>query len=478
MSSSVSEAGVTPPRYPDYRIISLILACAIFMEQMDATVLATALPTLARDFGVAAPAMSIAMTSYLLALAVLIPASGAIADRFGLRRVFGASIWVFVGGSILCSLADSLPTMVAARVLQGAGGAMMAPLGRLILLRTVERRHLVSAMAWTLVPAFIGPMLGPPLGGFFVSYLDWRWIFYINVPIGIAGFLLVRRFIPEIPTETTPARFDLRGFVLCGTALGCLLFGLEMVSQQDGIGTASWLLAIGGSAALGYLWHARHHPAPLLDLSLLRIDSFRLSVIGGALMRITQGAHPFLLPLLFQIGFGMSAAHSGRLILATALGALLMRSITPQLLRRFGYRNSLIGNGVLASLGYMVCALFRPDWPPALMFGLLLCCGAFMSFQFAAYNTIAYENVPASRMSRASSLYTTLQQLMLSVGVCAGAMILKLAMLAGDHTQPAQRDFSLAFCVVSLISLSATWWHVRFDKDAGQEMSGHRASSG
>ncbi|RXE22140.1 MFS transporter, partial [Xanthomonas perforans] len=218
MSSSVSEAGATPPRYPDYRIISLILACAIFMEQMDATVLATALPTLARDFGVAAPAMSIAMTSYLLALAVLIPASGAIADRFGLRRVFGASIWVFVGGSILCSLADSLPTMVAARVLQGAGGAMMAPLGRLILLRTVERRHLVSAMAWTLVPAFIGPMLGPPLGGFFVSYLDWRWIFYINVPIGIAGFLLVRRFIPEIPTESTPARFDLRGFVLCGTA--------------------------------------------------------------------------------------------------------------------------------------------------------------------------------------------------------------------------------------------------------------------
>lgn len=362
MSSSVSEAGAAPaPRYPDYRIISLILACAIFMEQMDATVLATALPTLARDFGVAAPAMSIAMTSYLLALAVLIPASGAIADRFGLRRVFSASIWVFVGGSILCSLADSLPTMVAARVLQGAGGAMMAPLGRLILLRTVERRHLVSAMAWTLVPAFIGPMLGPPLGGFFVSYLDWRWIFYINVPIGIAGFLLVRRFIPDIPSESAPARFDLRGFVLCGTALGCLLFGLEMVSQEDGIPRASWLLAIGGATALGYLWHARQHPAPLLDLSLLRIDSFRLSVIGGALMRITQGAHPFLLPLLFQISFGFSAARSGRLILATALGALLMRSITPQLLRRFGYRNSLIGNGVLASLGYMVCALFRPD---------------------------------------------------------------------------------------------------------------------
>ncbi|MEE7547988.1 DHA2 family efflux MFS transporter permease subunit [Xanthomonas sp. Kuri4-1] len=469
-------AAAPAPRYPHYRVISLILACAIFMEQLDATVLATALPTLARDFGVAAPAMSIALTSYLLALAIGIPASGAIADRFGLRRVFCASIWVFVGGSILCSLADSLPAMVAARFAQGAGGAMMAPLGRLILLRTVERRHLVSAMAWTLVPAFVGPMLGPPLGGLFVSYLDWRWIFYINVPIGIAGFLLVRRFIPEIPTVSAPRRFDLRGFVLCGLALGCLLFGLEMISQQDGLRPALVLLATGAAAAFGYLWHARRHPAPLLDLSLLRIDSFRLSVIGGALMRVTQGAHPFLLPLLFQIGFGFSAAYSGRLILATALGALLMRSVTPRLLRRFGYRNSLIGNGVLASLGYMVCALFRPDWPPALMFGLLLCCGAFMSFQFAAYNTIAYENVPGPRMSTASSLYTTLQQLMLSVGVCAGALLLKAAMALGGHAQPQLSDFSAAFCVVSLISLSSTWWHLRFDRHAGQELSGHRAA--
>lgn len=468
-------ATTPPPRYPNYRLISLILACAIFMEQMDATVLATALPTLARDFGVDAPAMSIAMTSYLLALAIGIPASGAIADRFGLRRVFCWSIGVFVGGSILCSLADSLPAMVAARLVQGAGGSMMVPLSRLILLRTVERRHLVSAMAWTLVPAFLGPMLGPPLGGLFVTYMDWRWIFYINVPLGIAAFVLVRRFIPDIAADALPRRFDLRGFALCGLALGCLLFGLEMVSQHGGLRPALILLGIGGSAALGYLWHARRHPAPLLDLSLLRIDSFRLSVIGGALMRVTQGAHPFLLPLMFQIGFGLSAAHSGRLVLATALGALLMRSITPPLLRRFGYRNSLIGNGVLASLGYMVCALFRPGWPPALMFGLLVCCGAFMSFQFAAYNTIAYENVPSTRMSTASSLYTTLQQLMLSVGICTGALILKTAMMVGGHQQPQLSDFSAAFCVVSLISLSSTWWHLRFDKNAGQEMSGHRA---
>ncbi len=476
---SPSQAAAAPaPRYPDYRLISLILACAIFMEQMDATVLATALPTLARDFGVAAPAMSIALTSYLLALAIGIPASGAVADRFGLRRVFCASIWVFVGGSVLCSLADDLPTLVVARFLQGAGGAMMAPLGRLILLRTVERRHLVSAMAWTLVPAFIGPMLGPPLGGVFVTYLDWRWIFYINVPIGIAGFVLVRRFIPEIPSESAPGRFDFLGFVLCGVGLGCLLFGLEMISQRDGLAHALLLVCIGAGASLGYLWHARRRANPLLDLSLLRIDSFRLSVIGGSLMRITQGAQPFLLPLLFQIGFGYSAAQSGRLVMATAVGSIAMRLLTPRLLRRYGYRNALIGNGVFASLGYLVCALFQPDWAPELMFGLLVCCGAFMSFQFAAYNTIAYEHVPGPRMSAASSLYSTLQQLMLSVGVCAGALFLKTAMAASGHAQPQLRDFSIAFLAVTAVSFSSLRWHLRFAPDAGSEMSGHRRGEG
>jgi EmrB/QacA subfamily drug resistance transporter len=476
LPSQPQVASPPSPRYPHYRTISLILACAIVMEQMDATVLATALPTMARDFNVAAPAMSIALTSYLLALAVLIPTSGTLADRYGLRRVFCASIGVFIAGSVLCSLANSLETMVAARIVQGAGGAMMVPLSRLILLRTVERRHLLSAMTWTLVPAFLGPMLGPPVGGMFVTYLDWRWIFYINVPLGVAAIVLVRRFIPAIPSAAQPLRFDLRGFVLCGTALGCLLFGLELISHREQRSLAVSLLGIGGAALCGYLWHARRHPAPLLDLSLLKIDSFRLSVISGSLMRVTQGAHPFLLPLMFQLGFGYSAAHSGRLVLATALGALLMRSFSPYLLRCFGYRNALIGNGILASLGYAVCALFRPDWPPALMFGLLVCCGAFMSFQFVAYNSIAYEEVPEARVSAASTLYTTLQQLMLSVGVCTGALMLNASMAVNDHAVPKLADFSLAFLVITLISFSSLRWHLKFSRDAGSEMSGHRYS--
>lgn len=474
LSEEKAGASALPrPAFPDYRITSLIVACAVFMEQMDATVLATALPTMAHDFQVGAPAMSIAMTSYLLALAILIPVSGVMADRYGSKRVFSASIGVFVLGSILCSLTHSLPMMVAARLLQGAGGAMMAPIGRLILLNTVERRNLVSAMSWTLVPAFLGPLAGPPLGGFIVTYLDWRWIFYLNVPIGLLGFWLVRRFIADIPSASRPARFDLRGFVLCGVGLGCLLFGFEQVGQNADLTDAAILLALGASGCLGYLWHARRRADPLLDLSLLRIDSFRLSVISGSLMRITQGAQPFLLPLLFQIGFGYSAVRSGQLVLATSLGAVLTRSVTPRLLRLVGFRRGMVANGVLASLGYAVCAFFRPDWSFALMFGLLMCCGAFMSFQFAAYNTVAYEAVPATRMSAANSFYTTLQQLMLSVGVCSGALILKLSMAASRHPEPQLRDFSLAFLIVTLISLSSTRWHLAFAPDAGHELSGH-----
>lgn len=472
---TVASANPAPAQvFPDYRVTSLIVACAIFMEQLDATVLATALPTMARDFQVSAPSMSIAMTVYLLALAILIPASGAVAERFGTKRVFNTSIAVFVLGSIACSFAGSLPMMVAARLLQGTGGAMMAPIGRLIVLRTVERRHLVSAMSWTLIPAFLGPLMGPPLGGFIVTYLDWHWIFYINVPIGALGYWLVRRYILEIPASTQPVRFDLTGFVLCGVSLGSLLFGFEMIGQSADLIRALALIAVGSAAGLGYLWHAGHRRDPLLDLSLLKIDSFRLSVISGSLMRITQGAQPFLLPLMFQIGFGLSAVRSGELILATTLGAIVMRSLTPGLLRRVGFRRGMLVNGVLSSLGYAVCALFRPEWPFALMFGLLFCCGAFMSFQFAAYNTVAYEAVPTERVSAASSIYTTLQQLMLSLGICTGALVLKLSMSVNGHASLQLPDFSIAFVVVSLISLSSIRWHLRFAPDAGHELSGYR----
>ena len=478
IEEKVEATAASQPVYPDYRIISLIVGCAIFLEQVDGTVLATALPTMARDFGVTAPAMSVAVTSYLLALAILIPVSGAIADRFGTKRVFNSSMVVFIIGSILCSLTHSLPMMVAARLVQGMGGAMMAPVGRLVILRTVERRYLVSSMMWTLIPAVLGTMAGPPLGGFIVQYFDWRWIFYINLPIGVIGFWLVRRYVPVVHCTTKPAPFDWLGFALCSIGLGCLLFGLESFGQNTDLRNAFALVAIGAAACVAYVRHAKRRIHPAVDLTLLRIDSFRLSVISGSLMRITQGAQPFLLPLMLQIGLGFSALHSGQLILAISVGALLARAITTHLLRWIGFRRAMVYNGVLASLSYAVCAFFQADWPFWLMFGLLMGCGIVMSIQFTAYNTIAYEAVPTDRMSAANSFYSTLQQLMLSIGVCSGALILKLAMAISHNAEPSRLNFSAAFLIVTLISISSTRWHRAFAHDAGHEMSGHRQRSG
>ncbi len=445
----------------------------MFMEQLDATVLTTALPTMARDFGVTAPSMSVALTSYLLSLAIFIPASGRIADRYGSRKVFRAAIVVFVIGSILCAQAPSLPLLVAARAFQGLGGAMMMPVGRLVLLRSVERRDMVSAMSWLLVPALIGPIIGPPVGGLIVTYLDWRWIFYINVPIGILGAVLVTRFIADVRGDR-PEPFDASGMLLSGAALCCLFFGFELTSRAGEGMPALLLLAAGSVFGAIYIGHARRTRDPILDLSLMRLPSFGSAVIAGALTRITQGAHPFLLPLMLQLEFGLSAVQSGTIVIATALGSLVMKAIAPRVLRRFGFRSSLIVNGVIASGGYAICAAFRPDWPYGAIFAVLLCCGFFMSFQFTAYNIVAFDEVPAPRMSAATSFYTTFQQLMLSVGICVAATALQGSMLVRHHASPALQDFSAAFLTVTAISTLATIWNTRFSAGAGAEISGHR----
>ena len=473
MSSAPEQPSALSAAAPNFRTIALIVASAMFMEQLDATVLATALPTMAREFGVTAPNMNVALTSYLLSLAVFIPASGTVADRFGSKTVFRAAIAVFTLGSICCAQASSLQLLVAARILQGLGGAMMMPVGRLVLLRSVERRNLVSAMSWLLVPALIGPIIGPPVGGFIVTYLDWRWIFYINVPIGLLGFTLVSLFI-ENHREPRTERFDLVGLLLSGTSLACLFFGFEMTSHTGEGAVAGVCLAIGLVLGTGYVLHARRIPAPVLDLSLMRIPSFGLSVIGGALTRVTQGAQPFLLPLMLQLEFGLSAAQSGSIVVATAVGSMIMKSVAPRLLRRFGFRRSLIVNGLIASGGYAICAAFRPGWPFAVMFAILLLCGFFMSFQFTAYNTVAYDEIPTERMSAATSFYATFQQLMLSVGISVAALALQGSMLARGHVAPSLGDFSAAFLTVTAISLLATLVNIRFKPDAGAEISGHR----
>jgi EmrB/QacA subfamily drug resistance transporter len=459
---------------PNFRIIAMIIASAMFMEQLDATVLATALPTMARDFGVSAPAMSIALTSYLLSLAIFIPASGKVADRFGSRTVFRTAIGVFILGSILCAWAPNLTFLVFARLVQGLGGAMMMPVGRLVLMRSVERKNLVSAMSWLLVPALIGPILGPPVGGMIVTYLDWRWIFYINVPIGCLGFVLVSLYIEEFKGERD-GPFDMLGLVLSGISLGSLLFGFEMSSRGGEAVLAASLISIGLVFGIAYLRHARRHPSPILDFSLMRIPTFSASVVAGSLTRITQGAQPFLLPLMLQLGFNLSAASAGGIVVATALGSMTMKAVAPKILKQFGFRNSLIINGLISTFGYALCAAFRPDWPMPLIFVILYFCGFFMSFQFTAYNTVAYDEIGRERMSSATSFYTTFQQLMLSLGICIGALALHGSMLASGHERPELGDFSVAFLVVTAISVTATIWNMRFSSSAGADISGHRA---
>ncbi len=455
------------------RTTALIVASALFMEQLDGTVLATALPTMARSFNVDALHMNVALTAYLLSLAVFIPASGKAADRFGTRTVFRAAIGLFTIGSILCAQAPTLAFLVAARILQGIGGAMMVPVGRLVLLRSVSKADLVAAMAWLMIPATIGPILGPPVGGFIVSYLDWRWIFYINVPIGIVGIVLVTLFIEDV-REPGRVNFDLVGLLFSGIALSCLMFGLEMASR--GVGSrwlTGGLVAAGVISAVLYFLHARRHPQPVLDFRLMRIPTFRISVLSGTLSRIAVGAMPFLLPMMLQIGFGMSAARSGGITFVGSAGSLVMRVVAPRLLRQMGFRNVLVWIGVVATLLLALCAGFRPGWPMMAIYAVLLVGGFFQSLVFIGYNTIAYADVPRAQMSSATSFYTTFQQMSLTLGIATSAALLAASIGWHGHAQPALIDFSVAFLGVSAVSILAPLVSLALPRAAGAELSGH-----
>jgi len=461
------------PGAPSFRTTALIIGSALFMEQLDGTILATALPAMARSFGVDPLHMSVALTSYLLSLAVFIPASGKMADRFGARTVFRGAIALFTLGSMLCAWADSLSFLVLARLLQGLGGAMMVPVGRLVLLRTVAKPDLVAAMSWLLVPALVGPILGPPVGGFLVTYFSWRWIFYINVPFGLICMALASRYIADL-REPAPGHFDMRGFCLSGVSLACLTFGLESASRgTSSLQATAAILATGLVFGALYIRHARRHTEPILDLRLMRIQTFRLSVLGGALTRITAGAMPFLLPMMMQLGFGLSAAQSGTITFMSAAGAIVMKSTARIALRRFGYRATLIWNGAIASCSIALCAAFRPSWPMAAIYAVLLAGGFFQSLQFTAYNTIAYADVPRARMSAATSFYTTFQQLMLTLGICVAAATLSATLALSGHGQPRLPDFSAAFLVVTTLSLMASPVCARLPRNAGDEISGH-----
>ncbi len=459
------------------RIIALIVACALFMQNLDSTVVATALPTMARAFHTAPVNMSVALTSYLLSLTVFIPASGWIADRFGSRSVFRMAIIIFTLGSILCGRAESLSFLVLARIIQGIGGAMMVPVGRLVLLRTVAKSELVAAMAFLSIPALLGPVLGPPVGGFIVTYVSWHWVFDINVPIGVLGVVLVSRFIEEI--EAAPAgRFDWIGLFFTAVALVGLMYGFELASRGAVSPTMSFgMAAIGAIAAAAYYFHARMTEHPLVDLSLMRIPTFGLSVMAGSLFRVGIGALPFLLPLMLQVGFGMSAAQSGMITFASSAGALVMKPGAQYALRRFGFRSTLVFNGAIAVATIAMCAGFRPQWPLACIYAVLLAGGFFRSLQFTGFNSIAFADVPPGKMSAATSFYSTAQQLSLTVGVATGAAALEISTKLFGHPRPLYGDYSAAFLAVAAIAAISVPVSMRLAEDAGAELSGQRAAA-
>jgi EmrB/QacA subfamily drug resistance transporter len=457
---------------PSYLITALTVACALFMENLDLTVIATSLPAIARDLNEDPISLKLALTSYLFSLAIFIPASGWAADRFGARTTFRTAILVFAGGSILCGMAATLPGLVGARILQGLGGAMMVPVGRLLLLRSVERSELVNALSFLTVPALLGPVAGPLLGGFITTYFHWRWIFWINVPIGAAGLVLATLFIEDIKPKTLWP-FDVIGFLLCGAGLALLLFGLG----GAGRGLLPWQAALtmaglGASALAAYGRHARLTAFPLLDLRLLSIKTFRASVTGGSLFRIGIGSIPFLLPLMLQTGFGLNAFQSGSITFIASAGAMAMKATAAPILRRFGFRPVLIYNAVLSAAFLGCYGFFTPSTPVALMMSLLFVGGFLRSLEFTSLNAIAFAEIDALQMSRAVSLSSVAQQLSLSLGVAAGAGALQgFALLNPGTGVLALDNFRWAFVAMASVSLTAVAAFLRLPAEAGAELT-------
>jgi EmrB/QacA subfamily drug resistance transporter len=453
------------------RIVPLIVAVALFMENMDSTVIATSLPAIAADIGANPLALKLAITSYLLSLAIFIPASGWTADRFGARTVFRVAIAVFVIGSIGCALSDSLTGFVIARIVQGMGGAMMTPVGRMVLVRSISRRELVNAMAWLTTPALIGPVMGPPVGGFITTYASWHWIFLINVPIGILGIALATKYIPDLRAEHHE-RFDVKGMILAGLGIAGLAFGLSIA----GLNFLPWpivagLVIAGAIFTIAYVVHARGTPSPALDLTLFRLPTFFASVVGGFLFRLGLGALPFLLPLMLQIGFGMTPFHSGLITFATALGSMSMKVVASTAIRRLGFKTILVFNTVISAAFLAACAAFTITTPVAIMVAILLIGGFFRSLQFTSINTIAYAEVEPARVSKATALMAVGQQLSMSSGVALGALAVETTVTWHGQSSIQASDFPPAFLLVALVSACAALVFMRLSPDAGAEMA-------
>jgi EmrB/QacA subfamily drug resistance transporter len=451
--------------------IILVVAVSFFMENLDSTILATALPQIGRTFHVAPKSLGVLMSAYMLALAVFIPVSGWLADRWEPRKVFASAIALFCVSSMLCGLCWSVGSLTAARVLQGIGGAAMVPVGRLIVLKICRREDLLRVLNAVVMPGLMAPIIGPPVGGFLTTYANWRWIFLLNVPLSVIGFIYTIRYVPRFaPTPRRP--FDWTGFVLSGGSLTAILAGAECVGSPGTITTGLMLVATGALLGVATLRHARSASNPLNDFSVLAVPTFAVAVITGSVTRISIGALPFLIPLMLQVGFGFSAFKSGLLFLATPVGALGMKSIVLHVVRRFGFRSTMMLNSLFVSLSYCACCLIGPTSPIWMTAIVLFTCGVARSTQNSCLNAIAFADIEKERMNAASTLYSTFQQASMGLGIAAGAMALQCAMsISGLTLHYSVENFHIAFVTMALVSLITLIGYGRMDRDAGQMLN-------
>ncbi len=459
--------------------IALIVACAFFMENLDANIIVTAVPPIAQSFGTTATRMSLGITAYVLATAACIPASGWLADRLGARNVFCTAIGAFTLASMACGAAPTFLAFIAARVVQGSAAAMMSPVGRLVVLRNTEKRDLMRALSTLVWPALFAPVLGPPLGGYITSAASWRWIFYVNVPLGLAGMGLVLAFIPNHKAAERTA-FDAKGFSLMAVALACLTYGLDAVgSREIEPSLAVSLLAAAAVVGLIAVRHLQRTAAPVVRLQALRMRTFFAGCVsGGFISRAAISATPFLLPLMFEVGFGLTPVAAGMLLLIYMAANLAMKTITNPILRRFGMRSVLVANCAIASACIAACAWVSPSLPIALSGAILVLAGASRSMQFTAITFVTFADVAPEERASASVLSSLTQQISMGMGVSVGALLLNFSRLLRHATDLDLHDFRLAFVAAGLLGALALFSYAGLAPDAGAEISGHRAGAG
>jgi EmrB/QacA subfamily drug resistance transporter len=456
-------------------LIPLVIGCGLLMQGLEGTAIATALPTMARALGESPVRLNLAISAYMLSVAVFIPISGWTANRFGARNVFCAAMALFALSSALCGLSTSLPQLLAARVLQGVAGALMTPVGRVVILRATPRDQIVKAMSILTVPAVLGPILGPLIGGVIVEAASWRWIFFLSAPVGLVGLIAAVLVIPDLPREPA-GPLDLWGLALAGGGVAALVIALGEVGHSSWpLGVIVGLAALSALSLLAYVKHARSARAPILDLSLLRLLPMNVAIFGGGVWRVAMGASPLLLVLLLQVGFGLSPLRSGVISFAGAMGSLLMKGPASSLLRRYGFRRVLIVNGALTGVLLAGMGLFQPSTPHALIFVLLLVGGFFRSLQFTALASLCYADVPDRALGGASALASMTQELAQSLGVALAAVTLQSLLTLRHGATFTAQDISTSFFVMGGLSLLSLPLFRRLPAGAGDALSGRSA---